>query len=219
MPDVDVHSTRAAGETHSGRCLCGAFRYTVEGPLGEVRYCHCSQCQRGSGTAFSANAKIDRAQWRLEGPQEEITEFELEQDGVKLRVCRSGAGGLSAGGSGAAGQGGGPTVAAPSGEATGTGPAPRTGQSPEVEEEGGPAGGTAVPSPIVGTFYRAPDPNSPPFVSVGDQVQVGQVLCIVEAIKLMNEIEAETAGKIVKIHPDNGQPVQYGDTLFTIRPA
>ncbi len=81
------------------------------------------------------------------------------------------------------------------------------------------SGDSAVPSPIVGTFYRAPDPNSPPFVNVGDRVRVGQVLCIIEAMKLMNEIEAEVAGEIVKIHPENGQPVQYGDPLFTIRPS
>jgi len=79
--------------------------------------------------------------------------------------------------------------------------------------------GTLVKSPIVGTFYRAADPNSPAFVSVGDRVKVGQVLCIIEAMKLMNEIEAEMAGEVVKIHPENGQPVQYGDPLFTVRPA
>jgi acetyl-CoA carboxylase biotin carboxyl carrier protein len=79
-------------------------------------------------------------------------------------------------------------------------------------------GHTLVKSPIVGTFYRAPDPNSPPFVNVGDNVRVGQVLCIIEAMKLMNEIEAETAGEVVKVHHENGQPVQYGDPLFTIKP-
>lgn len=79
-------------------------------------------------------------------------------------------------------------------------------------------GGQVLKSPIVGTFYRAPDPNSPAFVNVGDHVRVGQVLCIVEAMKLMNEIEAELAGTVVKIHPENGQPVQYGDPLFTIKP-
>jgi acetyl-CoA carboxylase biotin carboxyl carrier protein len=75
-----------------------------------------------------------------------------------------------------------------------------------------------VKSPIVGTFYRAADPNSPPFVNVGDRVRVGQVLCIIEAMKLMNEIEADVAGEVVRIHHDNGQPVQYGEPLFAIRP-
>jgi acetyl-CoA carboxylase biotin carboxyl carrier protein len=76
-----------------------------------------------------------------------------------------------------------------------------------------------VKSPIVGTFYRAPDPSSPPFVEVGDAVRVGQVLCIIEAMKLMNEIEAEAAGEVVKVHPGNGQAVQFGDALFSLRPA
>ena len=88
----------------------------------------------------------------------------------------------------------------------------------EAAGEEAPAG-TIVKSPIVGTFYRSPDPNSPVFVNVGDRVKVGQVLCIIEAMKLMNEIEAEFAGEVVKIHVENGQPVQYGDALFTVRPA
>ena len=77
-----------------------------------------------------------------------------------------------------------------------------------------------MPSPIVGTFYRAADPNVAAVRERGRPAfEVGQVLCIIEAMKLMNEIEAEVAGEIVKIHPENGQPVQYGDPLFTIRPA
>jgi len=161
--------------------------------------------------------------------EQDITEFELEHDGVKLRVCRGPSPGTA------------PTVSyQPAPSAPGVawpptnGPEPVTAPAPaapppppsaEAEangnagEDGASDGNTMVPSPIVGTFYRAPDPNSPPFVNVGDRVQVGQVLCIIEAMKLMNEIEAEMAGEIVKIHPENGQPVQYGDSLFTIRPA
>ncbi|MGQ9635433.1 MAG: acetyl-CoA carboxylase biotin carboxyl carrier protein [Bryobacteraceae bacterium] len=77
----------------------------------------------------------------------------------------------------------------------------------------------AVKSPIVGTFYEAPSPGAPPFVQVGDRVQVGQVLCIIESMKLMNEIEAEVAGTIVSKLVANAQPVEYGETLFTIRPS
>ena len=77
---------------------------------------------------------------------------------------------------------------------------------------------TIIKSPIVGTFFEAPAPGAPAFVQIGTQVQVGQVLCIIEAMKLMNEIEAELAGEIVKIFVPNGQPVEYGAPLFAIRP-
>jgi acetyl-CoA carboxylase biotin carboxyl carrier protein len=144
---------------------------------------------------------------------QDITEFELEQDGVKLRVCRRSA---SAAGPSAA------VTTSPGAFSTTAPAAPGTPATPAPEAAAAasePASnGTLVKSPIVGTFYRAPDPNSPPFVSVGDRVKVGQVLCIIEAMKLMNEIEAEMAGELVKVHPENGQPVQYGDPLFTIRP-
>lgn len=76
-----------------------------------------------------------------------------------------------------------------------------------------------VTAPIVGTFYRASSPDKPPYVEVGDVVKKGQVLCIIEAMKLMNEIESETSGKIVQVLMENGQPVEYGQPLFTIEPA
>jgi len=75
-----------------------------------------------------------------------------------------------------------------------------------------------VRSPIVGTFYESPSPGAPPFVKPGDVVEVGQLLCIVEAMKLMNEIESDVAGEIVKKFLNNGQPIEYGQELFTIRP-
>ena len=75
-----------------------------------------------------------------------------------------------------------------------------------------------VKSPIVGTFYEAPSPGAPPFVKAGDLVEVGQVLCIVEAMKLLNEIESDVAGEIVKKLASNGQPIEYGQELFVIRP-
>jgi acetyl-CoA carboxylase biotin carboxyl carrier protein len=74
-----------------------------------------------------------------------------------------------------------------------------------------------VKSPIVGTFYESPSPGAAPFVKIGDQVEVGQVLCIVEAMKLMNEIEADVAGEVVKRIATSGQPVEYGQPLFAIR--
>lgn len=74
-----------------------------------------------------------------------------------------------------------------------------------------------IKSPIVGTYYSAPNPESATFVKVGDTVSAGQVLCIIEAMKLMNEIESDVAGEIVKIFPENGHPVEYGEPLFAIR--
>ncbi len=75
----------------------------------------------------------------------------------------------------------------------------------------------AINSPIVGTFYRAPNPDADPYVKVGDFVEKGQTLCIVEAMKLMNEIESDFTGTIVKVLPENAQPVEYGEQLFVVR--
>jgi acetyl-CoA carboxylase biotin carboxyl carrier protein len=91
-------------------------------------------------------------------------------------------------------------------------PAPSAGKpsAPDANE-------VLVKSPIVGTFYDAPSPGAPPFVKVGDRVEVGQVLCIIESMKLMNEIEAETAGIITAKLVENARPVEYGEALFSIR--
>ncbi len=75
-----------------------------------------------------------------------------------------------------------------------------------------------VTSPIVGTFYRSPSPDSEPFIEVGDYVKKGQVLCIVEAMKLMNEVECETDGTVIKVLLENGQAVEYGEPLFLLEP-
>ena len=93
-------------------------------------------------------------------------------------------------------------------------PAPQA-AAPLVDDE---AGLHIVKSPIVGTFYESPSPGSPAFVKPGDTVEVGQVLCIVEAMKLMNEIESDAAGEIVKRFVTTGQPVEYGQKLFAVRP-
>ena len=84
------------------------------------------------------------------------------------------------------------------------------------EDEAEDAEGEVVKSPMVGTFYRSSSPDSAPFVEVGDTVKVGDTLCIVEAMKLLNEIESEFAGTIKEILVDNGQPVEYGEPLFII---
>jgi acetyl-CoA carboxylase biotin carboxyl carrier protein len=120
---------------------------------------------------------------------------------------------------------GGP-LAAP---ATAPPPAPAVTAAPSAIAAAASAGGTAkmaepdashilVKSPIVGTYYEQPSPGAPPFVKVGDAVEPGQVLCIIESMKLMNEIEAETAGIIAAKLVENGRPVEYGEALFAIRP-
>ena len=76
-----------------------------------------------------------------------------------------------------------------------------------------------ITSPIVGTFYRAPSPESDPFAEVGQKVAKGKILCIIESMKLMNEIESDVAGEIVEVYPRSGQPVEYGEKLFAIRLA
>ena len=76
-----------------------------------------------------------------------------------------------------------------------------------------------VKSPMVGTYYESPSPGSPAFVKPGDVIEEGQVLCIVEAMKLMNEIESEVAGRIVRVVAENGKPVEFGQPLFLVEPA
>ena len=96
-------------------------------------------------------------------------------------------------------------------------PAPVAVPKPAAEEAEE-AGLQLIRSPIVGTFYESPSPGAPAFAKVGDTIEVGQVLCIIEAMKLMNEIEADHAGEIVKRLVSNAQPVEYGQPLFAIRP-
>ena len=152
--------------------------------------------------------------------EKEIAEFELEEEGIKLRIRKAAASANHAGQAwsvSASGPAGPSAVPQPNGAvpapAPAPAPAPETAPSDETD-----SGLLLVKSPIVGTFFRAPDPNSPAFVNVGDRVRVGQVLCIIEAMKLMNEIEAEVAGVVTKIHHENGQPVEYGEPLFAIQP-
>jgi acetyl-CoA carboxylase biotin carboxyl carrier protein len=90
-------------------------------------------------------------------------------------------------------------------------------RSEKKEEEESEAGLHIITSPIVGTFYRSPNPEASPFVNVGDKISKGKVLCIVEAMKLMNEIESDIDGVITRVYPQNGQPVEYGEKLFAVK--
>jgi acetyl-CoA carboxylase biotin carboxyl carrier protein len=108
-----------------------------------------------------------------------------------------------------------PAVAMP---ATAPPPAPRPVEArSSAEADAANADLAIVKSPIVGTFYRSPEPAAPPFVEKGMRVKKGQVLCIIEAMKLMNEIECDYDGEIVSVYVDNAQPVQYGERLFAIK--
>jgi len=153
--------------------------------------------------------------------EKDIAEFELERGDVKVRIKRAGEHtvvhahseprffAVPPAPSPAHEIGGVPVAGAP---------APPTLPQPAAVEPAPDEGLHTVKSPIVGTFYEAPSPGAPPFVKVGDAVEVGQVLCIVEAMKLLNEIESDVAGEIVKKLATNGQPIEYGQELFVIRP-
>jgi acetyl-CoA carboxylase biotin carboxyl carrier protein len=144
-----------------------------------------------------------------------IAEFDLDQDDLKVRIKFAGE-----------------PAAAPSGGFDMAQLSRLIASAPAAGPAAAPAGASAaadlaaemeealhmVKSPIVGTFYESPSPGAPPFVKIGDQVEVGQVLCIVEAMKLMNEIESDVAGEVVRRIASSGQPVEYGQSLFAIRP-
>jgi len=128
-----------------------------------------------------------------------LAEIEVEAAGLRIRVVREHA----------------PAAGGARGDAS---PAPALPQ-PTLERAESTAHLVAVEAPMVGTFYRAPKPDAPPFVAERDVVKEGQVLCIVEAMKLMNEIEAENPGRLVEVLVQNGSPVEYGEPLFRFEPA
>jgi acetyl-CoA carboxylase biotin carboxyl carrier protein len=132
-----------------------------------------------------------------------LTEVEVEREGVRVRLRREPAAlaALSPG-----------PVAASSAAATAVSPAV-TAESVASE-----AHLLTIEAPMVGTFYRAPSPDAQPFVPDGERVKKGQVVCIIEAMKLMNEIESKVAGRVVKVLVENSQPVEYGQPLFLLEP-
>jgi acetyl-CoA carboxylase biotin carboxyl carrier protein len=145
--------------------------------------------------------------------EKDITEFELERGDVKVRIKRGKEATVTVSGPGF-GHFAVPSAspAAPELASTPAIAAPPVPAKPAPEE-----GLHMVRSPIVGTYYESPSPGSPPFCRPGDKVELGQILCIVEAMKLMNEIESDVAGELVKILVNNGQPIEYGQELFSIR--
>ena len=144
--------------------------------------------------------------------EHDLAEFELERDGLKLRVRKAGREVAFA-----------PAplpVAAPLAIAPGpAAPAAPVipGPGPAEGEEGAGVDLAVIKSPIVGTFYQSSEPGAAPFVQVGDMVHKGQVLCIIEAMKLMNEIECDTEGELAAIYVENGKAVQFGERLFAVK--
>jgi acetyl-CoA carboxylase biotin carboxyl carrier protein len=144
----------------------------------------------------------------------DLTEFEIEQKDLKLKIKRSADSQNSGeGGSGATHP---PfyAVSAPAPVAALPASAPATSAPTAPQEE---PGITYIKSPMVGTFYRSPSPESPPFVDNGAKVQENTVVCIIEAMKIMNEIQAELKGTVVEVLVENGQPVEFGQKLFKVK--
>ncbi len=148
-----------------------------------------------------------------------VNEFELERAGIKIRISKNQP--LAAAAPAplnsltppAVGGGAGTVVTQPAPAAPTASPGSVLAPA-DAEEEGL----LLVKSPMVGTFYAAPSPESPPYITASEEVSPGKVLCIIEAMKLMNEIECEVSGTVVRVYPENGQPVEFGETLFSIRP-
>ncbi len=145
--------------------------------------------------------------------EHDIAEFELERDNVKLRLRKNADGHWSQAAAASQGHYAPPVPAA----------APQAAVSVDaasaVPPDDDAVDFAVMKSPIVGTFYRASEPGAKPFAEVGETVRKGQVLCIIEAMKLMNEINAECDGEVMKCYVENGQAVQYGERLFAIKPS
>ena len=134
--------------------------------------------------------------------ENDLTEIEVEREGMKIKIKRASA--EMSNGSRPTPQYHVETLSPPSAGAA------KSAANPNRKE---------IKSPMVGTFYRSPSPESPPFVDIGQIVEVGQVVCIVEAMKLMNEVKSEIRGKVVEIPVENAQPVEFGQVLFAVEPA
>lgn len=165
---------------------------------------------RPSGVADQDRMDLDQLKQVLSLAQEHgVAELEVEQEGVRIRVRRDVAPAVAAHPHAPA-----PVTATVASTAMTAGPMPvgpaDTPADTDVEL-------AVVKSPIVGTFYRSPEPGAAPFADIGATVKKGQVLCIIEAMKLMNEIDSEYDGEIVNVYVESGQPVQYGERLFAIR--
>jgi len=164
--------------------------------------------QKGEGSVEKRSKTVDREAFELIEEMLQLMEsrglieLEMEHHGLRIRLKKA----LGA-------------AAAPFIDTAGVGvsarqavPAPQAAVAPEEQE------GVAIKSPMVGTFYRAPAPDAPPFLEAGQNVTVGQVVCIIEAMKLMNEIKSEVAGCVLQVLVQNGDPIEFGQPLFIVEP-
>jgi oxaloacetate decarboxylase alpha subunit len=133
-----------------------------------------------------------------------LSELEIEEQGTKIRLKKGASGAIE------------PVIVHEARPASAAQVAKEAAEAKKAAKEALAASRTVVKSPMVGTFYAAPAPDAQPFVQIGAEVQVGQVVCIIEAMKLMNEIKAEARGKVVEILVNNGDPVEFGQPLFLL---
>ncbi|MGB9863755.1 MAG: acetyl-CoA carboxylase biotin carboxyl carrier protein [Candidatus Saccharicenans sp.] len=163
-------------------------------------------------TAFSSKIDYDELKKLINLLEEKnLTQFELEVEGFKIKLSRNVPGAVSS-----------PAAFVPAAPLTAAAPVVQASPAAPDQPLSAPAPAEDksihyITSPMVGTFYRAPSPTSPPFVDIGDKVKKGQTLCIIEAMKLMNEIESDVSGVVVDILVENGKPVEYGQKLFAIK--
>lgn len=143
--------------------------------------------------------------------QSSIDSVDIERGGTRVRISKTPLG---------SGNAAGPAVVATSAPAAAPTPAPSSAPAPEAPAPAAPSSKLVeVTSPMVGTYYAAPAPDAPAYVKVGQKVGVGDTLCIIEAMKLMNELEAEVSGTVAEVCIQNAEPVEYGQVLFRIDPA
>jgi acetyl-CoA carboxylase biotin carboxyl carrier protein len=166
-----------------------------------------------SGRKAVANPEVEQIEHLLKTMAEHnLEEFEYSRGDLRIRLKKPSAGVAYVSASAPA-----PEIivtGVPAQAAAGTSPAPAAAPEARASEDL-----HLVKSPIVGTFYGSPSPGAEPFVKVGGFIEAGQTLCIVEAMKLMNEIESDMSGEVLRIFAENGQPVEYGQPLFGIRPS